>query len=113
MKRREEVASSFGSRNKQVIQCHDVLCSIATCSSMGSSTTKRNGVAEPCSPRRIATNCRLHKVSPADKKAAEEVVLSDLGSKHKVKRYDITIDKGTEMKPEEVTDLTVSFKIGA
>ena len=53
------------------------------------------------------------EVAAADKKAAEEVVLSDLGSKHKVKRYDITIDKVTEMKPEEVTDLTVSFKIGA
>ena len=53
------------------------------------------------------------EVAAMDKKAAEEVVLSDLGSKHKVKRYDITIDKVTELKPDEVQDSAISFKIGA
>ena len=53
------------------------------------------------------------EVAANDKKAAEEMIFSDLGSKHKVKRYDITIDKVTEIKPEDVTDLAVSFKIGA
>ena len=53
------------------------------------------------------------EVAAADKKAAEEVVLSDLGSKHKVKRYDITIDKVTELKSDDVRDLSVRFKIGA
>ena len=51
------------------------------------------------------------EVAAMDKKAAEEVVLSDLGSKHKVKRYDITIDKVTEMKPDDVADLSVRFKL--
>ena len=53
------------------------------------------------------------EVAAMDKKAAEEVVLSDLGSKHKVKRYDITIDKVTELKPDEVSDSAISFKLGA
>ena len=52
------------------------------------------------------------EVAAADKKAAEETILSDLGSKHKVKRYDITIDKVTELKPEEVQDPAISFKLG-
>ncbi len=53
------------------------------------------------------------EVAAKDKKAAEESIFSDLGSKHKVKRYDITIDKVTELKPDEVTDSAISFKIGA
>ncbi len=53
------------------------------------------------------------EVAAKDKKDAEEVIFSDLGSKHKVKRYDITIDKVTELKPDEVQDSTISFKIGA
>jgi len=53
------------------------------------------------------------EVAAIDKKAAEELILSDLGSKHKVKRYDITIDKVTELKPDEINDSVISFKIGA
>jgi len=52
------------------------------------------------------------EVAAMDKKMAEETILSDLGSKHKVKRYDITIDKVTELKPDQVTDAAVSFRIG-
>ena len=52
------------------------------------------------------------EVAAKDKKAAEETIFSDLGSKHKVKRYDITIDKVTEMKPDDVADLSVHFKLG-
>ena len=52
------------------------------------------------------------EVASEDKKKAEEHILSVLGSKHKVKRYDITIDAVKEIKPEEITDSVVSFKIG-
>ena len=51
------------------------------------------------------------EVAANDKKSAEETILSDLGSKHKVKRYDITIDKVAELKPDDVADLAVRFKI--
>jgi large subunit ribosomal protein LX len=47
-----------------------------------------------------------------DKKGAEEFILSDLGSKHKVKRYDIHITDVKELKPDEVTDSIISFKLG-
>ena len=54
----------------------------------------------------------VKEVAAKDKKAAEEVILSDLGSKHKVKRYDITIDKVEELKPDDVADPAVSYKLG-
>ena len=38
--------------------------------------------------------------------------LSDLGSKHKVKRYQIKITEVKELKPDEVTDTIISFKLG-
>ena len=47
-----------------------------------------------------------------DKKEAEEFILSDLGSKHKVKRYQIKITAVKELKPDEVTDTIISFKLG-
>ena len=47
-----------------------------------------------------------------DKKEAEEFILSDLGSKHKVKRYQIKITEVKELKPDEVTDTIISFKLG-
>ncbi len=52
------------------------------------------------------------EVAAKDKKAAEETILSDLGSKHKVKRYDISIDKVTELKLDEVSDNAIRFKLG-
>jgi large subunit ribosomal protein LX len=51
------------------------------------------------------------EVASKDKKGAMDFILSDLGSKHKVKRYDIHIDKVQEIKPEDVTDSVVSYKI--
>ncbi|MDO9536900.1 MAG: 50S ribosomal protein L18Ae [Thermoplasmata archaeon] len=47
-----------------------------------------------------------------DKKEATEFILSDLGSKHKVKRYQIKIADVTELKPDEVQDSIVLHKLG-
>jgi large subunit ribosomal protein LX len=52
------------------------------------------------------------EVISKDKKDATEFILSDLGSKHKVKRYDIKIAEVKELKPDEVTDSIISFKLG-
>lgn len=52
------------------------------------------------------------EVISKDKKEAEEITLSDLGSKHKVKRYQITIKDIKELKPDEVTDTIISYKLG-
>ena len=51
------------------------------------------------------------EVASKDKKGAMEFILSDLGSKHKVKRYDIQIDKVQELKPEEITDAVVTYMV--
>lgn len=52
------------------------------------------------------------EVISKDRKEAEEITLSDLGSKHKVKRYQITVKDIKELKPDEVTDSIISFKLG-
>ena len=52
------------------------------------------------------------EVISKDKKEAEEITLSDLGSKHKVKRYQITVKEIKELKPDEVTDTIISYKLG-
>jgi large subunit ribosomal protein LX len=52
------------------------------------------------------------EVIAADKKAANETILSELGSKHKVKRYSIKITEIVELKPDEVTDSIVNHKLG-
>ena len=54
----------------------------------------------------------VKEVASKDKKEATEFVLSDLGSKHKVKRYDIEIDDVKEVKIEEISDSVVVFKAG-
>ena len=54
----------------------------------------------------------VKEVASKDKDEATEFVLSDLGSKHKVKRYDIEIDDVKEVKVEEISDLVVVFKAG-
>ena len=51
------------------------------------------------------------EVACKDKKSAEELTFSELGSKHKVKRYDISIDKVEELKPDEISDSVISFKV--
>jgi len=52
------------------------------------------------------------EVISKDKNQATEFIISDLGSKHKVKRYNIKIAEVKELKPDEVTDSIVSFKLG-
>jgi len=52
------------------------------------------------------------EVISKDKKEATEFILSDLGSKHKVKRYQIKITEVKELKPDEVTDSIISYKLG-
>ena len=52
------------------------------------------------------------EVASKDKKESTECVLSDLGSKHKVKRYDIEIDHVKEVKIEDISDSVVVFKSG-
>jgi large subunit ribosomal protein LX len=46
------------------------------------------------------------------KENATELILSDLGSRHKVKRPDITIDTIDEIKPDDISDTVVAFKVG-
>jgi large subunit ribosomal protein LX len=53
------------------------------------------------------------EVIAGDKKGASEMILSELGSKHKVKRYDIKVTEVVELKPDDVTDSIVSHKLGA
>ena len=49
----------------------------------------------------------------ADKEAhVRERILSELGSRHKVKRREINISKIEEIKPEEVTDLSLRKYLG-
>lgn len=52
------------------------------------------------------------EVVSKDRAEAEEAILSDLGSKHKVKRYLIKINEVTEVKPEDVSDAIVRHKLG-
>jgi large subunit ribosomal protein LX len=52
------------------------------------------------------------EVISKDKAEAQETVLSDLGSKHKVKRYLINIAEIVELKPDEVNDTIIRHKLG-
>lgn len=52
------------------------------------------------------------EIAGEDEAAARERALSTLGSRHKLKRWEITIDSVTELKPEEVTDSLVQYQIG-
>ena len=52
------------------------------------------------------------EVISKDKKEATEFILSDLGSKHKVKRYQIKVTEVKELKLDEVTDSIISYKLG-
>ena len=44
--------------------------------------------------------------------AAKEKVLSNLGSRHKLKRWEITIDELVELAPTEITDRLVEYEVG-
>ncbi|KYK28933.1 MAG: hypothetical protein AYK23_05355 [Candidatus Proteinoplasmatales archaeon SG8-5] len=51
------------------------------------------------------------EVACENKEEAIELILSDLGSRHKVKRYDITLTSIDEIKPDEISDSVVAFKV--
>ena len=46
-----------------------------------------------------------------DKKGATEAILSELGSKHKVKRYQINIAEIVELKPDDITDSIIRHRL--
>ncbi len=49
----------------------------------------------------------------ADKEEhVREKIYSEIGSRHKVKRRELTFDKIVELKPEEVTDLELRKILG-
>jgi large subunit ribosomal protein LX len=52
------------------------------------------------------------EVLSKDKNGATEFILSDIGSKHKVKRWQINITEVKELKPDEITDSIISYKLG-
>lgn len=45
------------------------------------------------------------------KKAAEEKILSDIGSRHRVKRRDISIMGVQQLKPEEIENPIIRYKV--
>jgi len=53
------------------------------------------------------------EVAAEDEASAKEKILSTMGSKHKVKRWEIEISSVVELKNEDVTDPTVKYQVGA
>jgi len=53
------------------------------------------------------------EIAAADKKGAKETLLSDLGSKHRVKRNRIKITKMDELKPDDVESSIIKYKMEA
>lgn len=51
------------------------------------------------------------EVAGKDEEHAVEILVSDLGSKHRVRRKDIHINDVLELKKEEVKDPIVQFKL--
>jgi len=52
------------------------------------------------------------EVAAENAEAAKERVLSNLGSRHKLKRWEITIDEITELAPADITDRLVQHEVG-
>ena len=52
------------------------------------------------------------EVAAEDMDAAKERVLSNLGSRHKLKRWEITIDEIVELAPADITDRLVEYEVG-
>ena len=52
------------------------------------------------------------EVAAEDSEAAKERVLSNLGSRHKLKRWEISIDELTELAPADITDHLVKYEVG-
>ena len=53
------------------------------------------------------------EVAAEDENAAKEQIVSTLGSRHKLKRWQINITEIKELSADEVTDHIVKYKIGA
>ena len=53
------------------------------------------------------------EVSAENEEGARERVLSVLGSKHRLKRWEIDITEMTELSPDQITNQTVKYEIGA
>lgn len=53
------------------------------------------------------------EMSAEDEAAVKERALSTLGSKHKLKRWEIDITEITELSPDQVTNPVVKYEIGA
>jgi len=52
------------------------------------------------------------EVAAENADAAKEKVLSNLGSRHKLKRWEISIDELTELAPGDITDRLVQHEVG-
>ena len=52
------------------------------------------------------------EMAAENKEAAREAALSTLGSRHKLKRWEITIDDIVELKTEDITDPLVKYQVG-
>lgn len=53
------------------------------------------------------------EIAAEDVDAAKEQIVSTLGSRHKVKRWQITIDSITEVAPDDIQDHIVKYRVGA
>ncbi|MDR1690239.1 MAG: 50S ribosomal protein L18a [Candidatus Methanoplasma sp.] len=53
------------------------------------------------------------EVSAEDEEAVKERVLSTLGSKHRLKRWEIDITEITELAPDQITNPVVKYEVGA
>ena len=53
------------------------------------------------------------EVSAENEEAAREKVLSVLGSKHRLKRWEIDIAEIAELSPDQITNQTVKYEVGA
>ena len=51
------------------------------------------------------------EVAAENADAAKEQIVSTLGSRHKVKRWEIKVDSITEIPNDEITDHTVRYKV--
>lgn len=52
------------------------------------------------------------EVAAENADAAKEKVLSNLGSRHKLKRWEINITELTELAPADITDRLVQHEVG-
>lgn len=50
------------------------------------------------------------EIAANDEKMAVEFVLSDIGSKHSVKRYNIKVEGVAALKPDDISNPVIEFK---